>query len=88
MEEIYGITNYMIFSVSELRKVDFSEVLETSIETIRKSVDNAKTFVKWEGDIIPSSVESLTTKEGPYTIEEMRNILSTPEWNPPIEKEK
>ena len=74
---------YMIFNVSELEQIDFTQVLETSIDTIRKSVDETKTFVKWEGDTIPSSVDALITKEGPYTYEEILAILDTPEWNHP-----
>lgn len=80
MSNEYEHRQYMIFKVSELELVDFSQVLETSIETVRKSVDGAKTFVKWNGDIIPSSVEALTTKEGPYKHEEIIYILSTQEW--------
>lgn len=77
----------MIFAVSELNSVDFTQVLETSIDTVRKSVDGTKTFVKWNGDTIPSSVDALTTKEGPYTYDEILVILATPEWtdpNPPM----
>ena len=74
----------MIFNVSELPNIDFNEVLETSIDTVRKSVDETKTFVKWESEIIPSSVQNLQTKEGPYTYEEILDILSTPEWSEPI----
>jgi hypothetical protein len=70
----------MIFNVSELGSVNFNEVLETSQDTVRKSVDETKTFVKWEGETIPSSVDSLTTKEGPYHYQDMLTILSTPEW--------
>jgi hypothetical protein len=78
----------MIFSVTELPNIDFTQVNETSAETVRKSIDGTKTFVKWDGDNIPSSVETLTTKEGPYTYEEILIILSTEEWtnlNPIIE---
>lgn len=74
---------FMIFNVSELDAIDFTQVLETSIDTVRKSVDETKTFVKWNGDIVPSSVDALTTKEGPYTYDEILAILSTPEWNDP-----
>ena len=70
----------MIFNVSELPQIDFTQVLETSIDTVRKSVDETKTFVKWDGTTIPSSVDSLTTKEGPYTYNEILDILATPEW--------
>jgi hypothetical protein len=66
-----------------LNTINSNEVLETSIDTVRKSVDGTKTFVKWEGVTIPQSVESLTTKEGPYTYEEILTILSTEEWNSP-----
>jgi hypothetical protein len=71
--------NYMILSTSETGSVDFSQVLETSSQTLRLSVDESKTFVKWEGDI-PSSVSSLSTKEGPYTHSEILSILSTEVW--------
>ena len=73
----------MIFSVTELDSVDFTQVLETSVDTVRKSVDQSKTFVKWNGDTVPASVDALTTKEGPYTYSEMLEILTTPEWTDP-----
>ena len=72
----------MIFNVSELNTIDFTQVLETSIDTVRKSVDETKTFVKWEGEI-PQCVDALTTKEGPYTYEEILAILATEEWTNP-----
>ena len=75
----------MIFNVNELPNINFDEVLETSAETVRKSVDETKTFVKWEGQEIPQSVQSLQTKEGPYTYEEILNILSTEEWSPQMD---
>lgn len=82
MSNIYENREYLIFNVSELPLVNFNEVLETSVDTVRKSVDQTKTFVKWNG-ISPSFVNSLTTKEGPYTHNEMLQILSTPEWTDP-----
>jgi hypothetical protein len=82
----YNQRQFMIFNTEELSQIDFTQVLETSIETVMKSVDGTKTFVKWEQEQTPISVESLTTKEGPYTYEEILEILSTPEWNPTIEE--
>lgn len=74
---------FIIFNVSEIDKIDFTQVLETSPETLRKSVDETKTFVKWDG-VIPEFVSTLTTSEGPYTYEEILQILSTEEWTKPI----
>lgn len=79
----YENREFMIFNVSELDTINFNEVLETSADTVRKSVDQTKTFVKWDGVTIPPSVEALTTKEGPYTYTEIVNILATPEWTDP-----
>lgn len=75
----YDNRRFMIFNVSELNQIDFNTVLETSADTVRKSVNETKTFVKWDGTM-PSCVSNLTTKEGPYTYEEILIILSTPEW--------
>jgi hypothetical protein len=71
--------NFIIFNVSELTNINFKEVLETSANTVRKSVDGQKTFVKWEGEI-PECVANLTTKEGPYTNSEMLDILPGENW--------
>lgn len=77
---MYNNRQFAIFSTTELNQINFSEVLETSEESVRKSLDGSLTFVKWDGETIPSSVESLTTIQGYYTYEEMLDILSTSEW--------
>jgi len=84
MEQLQDYENreFMIFSITELDQIDFTQVCETSIDTVRKSVDQTKTFVKWDGPI-PDCVANLTTKEGPYTYEEILAILATPEWTDP-----
>jgi len=72
--------NYIIFRVEELQKVDFSVVKETSQYTVRKSVDKSKTFINWDSEKEPWFLYLLETKEGPYTHEEMLDILATEEW--------
>ena len=76
---------YVIFNVSELNSIDFNQVLETSADTVRKSIDKAKTFVKFNGSM-PSSVSALTTKEGPYSHSEILSIIAGSEWNDPIQE--
>jgi hypothetical protein len=82
IEQDYDNRKFMIFNISELNQINFNEVLETSSDTVRKSVDETKTFVKWDGTI-PQCVNNLTTKEGPYTYDEILTILSTSEWTDP-----
>ena len=81
----YQQRQFMIFNVSELPEIDFNQVLETSIDTTRLSVNGMKTFVKWDGTM-PSCVSNLTTKEGPYTYSEILGILATTEWSDPNRK--
>ena len=82
---MYEQRNFAIFSTTEIDKIDFNLVLETSAETLRKSVDETKTFVKWDGEQ-PEFVSELTTLEGPYTYAEILDILSTSEWTAPMEE--
>jgi len=83
---MYENRSFAIFSTTEIDQVDFSLVCETSADTLRKSVDETKTFVKWDGEQ-PEFVSELTTLEGPYTHAEILEILSTPEWSAPMEEE-
>jgi len=71
--------------MTEINVLDFSQILETSQDTIRLSIDETKAVVKWNGDM-PSSVAALTTTEGPYTHDEILVIMQTPEWNNPNEE--
>ena len=40
---------YVIINADEVSSVDFSQVLETSADTLKYSLDGNKTFVKYEG---------------------------------------
>ena len=59
---MYETRQFAIFSTTEIDKVDFSLVKETSADTLRKSVDSTKTFVKWDGEQ-PEFVSTLTAQE-------------------------
>ncbi len=78
MEAYYN--NFIIFDTTESESIDFDQVGETSIHTLRLNYSQSQTFVKYSGSM-PTSVSSLSTKEGPYTYEEMLNILSGSAWN-------
>ena len=82
IQEEYANRRFVIFEVTELSTIDFTQVYETSADTVRKSVDQTKTFVKYDMPQ-PSSVAALTTKSIEYTYDEILNILATPEWTDP-----
>jgi len=82
---MYEQRNFAIFSLTEIDKIDFTQVLETNETTVRKSVNETKTFVKWDGEQ-PEFVSTLTTLEGPYTYSEILDIFSGEEWSAPMEE--
>jgi hypothetical protein len=79
MEEIYAIIH-----INDLLKVDFTQVGQTSADTVRKSLDNSKFVLKWEtiptfitdGTIVPLQL---------LTHEECLELMDTPEWTEIIE---
>jgi hypothetical protein len=75
--------NYLIIDAVEIAIVDFDDVRESSPQTLRFSVDQSKTIIKWTGDT-PSCIANLTNAEGPYTHEEILAILGTEEWTSPF----
>ena len=78
----YDNRRFVILNVSEIDDVDFSQVYETSSATVRKSVDETQTFVKYDIPQ-PSSIQSLTTKSQEYTYGEIITILETSTWTIP-----
>ena len=73
---------YIIIDITEVSLVDFSQVLQTSEETLRLSVDEYQTVLKWEGDE-PSFVVNLNSYDGPYTHSEILTIMATAAWTDP-----
>lgn len=83
LTEDNGLT-YITLDVNEADQLDFSQIEQTSIETLRISVDGTQTTVKWvTASGVPSSVATLTTK-GPYmTYDEALALMSTTDWTNP-----
>ena len=68
--------NYVIIESSEISNIDFSEVLETSADTLLYNIAQTKVVLKFDGDA-PSFLEGKTQ----YTHSEILAILATAEWS-------
>ena len=67
--------HYVIISSSDVSNIDFSQVMETSADTLRFSLDDTLTFVKYDGDM-PSSVTACSSKSQEYSHSEILAILN------------
>ena len=74
---------YLIIPVAELDKVDFSQLVITSKDTLRYSIDGSKTFIEWD-NIEPSFLNQLSGTEGSYTADEIGVVLLNSEWQSPM----
>ena len=80
---MYDNRRYLIIPSSIVDDIDFSQVHETSKDTLRYSVDNSKTFVKYD---LPNRPSIYSEEYNEYTHEQILEILSGEEWTFPIEE--
>ena len=76
---MYENRKYVILNTSETGSINFSQVMETSVNTLRTNISGSKTFVKYEGSQ-PSSVAGLSSKSDEYTHTQILNVLTGSEW--------
>lgn len=71
---------YVILDADEVSLIDFSQVLETSAQTLRYNINPArtKTFVKFEG-ATPDFLDGKTQ----YTHSQILTVLADSEWTDP-----
>lgn len=66
---------YCIIDASEVSAIEFDQVLQTSVNSLKYSLDGTKTFVKYEG-----TQPSFLIGKTEYSHEEILAILAGPEW--------
>jgi len=69
---------YVILEESDVINVDFNEVLETSEDTLRWSVDGSQTFVKFIG-----STPSFLVGKDQLNYAQIMEVLSGEAWTAP-----
>ena len=77
---MYENRKYVILNTSETGSINFSQVMETSVNTLRLNLSGSQTFVKYEGSQ-PSSVAGLSSKSNEYTHTQILNVLTGSEWS-------
>ena len=76
---IYDNRHWVIISAADVSNIDFGQVYETSVDTLRYSIDESQTFVKYDGSQ-PSSVTACSSKSQEYDYDDILAILHTEAW--------
>ena len=66
---------WIIVNVSAITDDMISSAIQTSMNTLRKTTDNSKAILKWDGDT-PAVFDGMTT----YTHSEIKTELAKSEW--------
>lgn len=70
---------YNTIAIADLSSIDFSQIQETSAETIRKSIDETQFTIKWETE--PSFLtDSTVVPLGTYTHSQCVALMATDFW--------
>ena len=68
---------WVIVNVADITDEMISAAIQTSSSTLRKTSDNTKAILKWDGDT-PSVFDGMTT----YNHSEILTELAKSDWNP------
>ena len=71
----YSNRKWVIVNVSDITGEMINDAIQSSIDTLRKTLDGNKAILKWDGDT-PSCFDGLTT----YSHSEMRTELAKSDW--------
>ena len=72
----YSNRKWIIINLSDITDEMIENSIQTSMDTLRKTVDGTKAILKWDGDT-PSCFDGLTT----YTHPEIKVELAKSAWN-------
>ena len=67
---------WIIINVSDITDEMISSAIQSSMDTLRKTLDGTKAILKWDGDT-PSCFDGMTT----YNHSEIRTELAKSDWS-------
>ncbi len=73
---MFSDRKWVIVNVVDVTDEMIKNANQTSMDTLKKSLDDSKAILKWDGDT-PSCFEGMTT----YSHSEIKTELSGDEWN-------
>ncbi len=83
------ILEYAIINSGYLGEIDFSQICETSENTLRYKLDNTQFVIKWENGYTPTFIsDGSVVPVGTYDHHAILEIMATEKWSEPIEEIK
>ena len=78
---------YAIIELADIGLIDFSQVAQSSVFTVRKSLDDAQFVVKWQEGYEPTFIaDGKVTPLQVLTHAECLQLMSTDKWSEPLDE--
>lgn len=84
---MHNTRTYAVINLSDIGLIDFAQVGETSVSTVRKSLDNTEFVIKWQEGYAPTFItDSSVVPVGTYDHHAILELMATPSWSEEIEE--
>ena len=82
---MHNTRTYAVINLTDVGLIDFSQVGETSVNTIRKSLDDTQFVIKWEDGYTPTFItDSSVVPVGTYDHHAILELMATAAWSEPV----
>jgi len=82
---MHNTRTYATINLTDVGQIDFSQVGETSANTIRKSLDDTQFVIKWEEGYIPTFITNANVVPiQTYDHHAILELMATAEWSEPL----
>ena len=81
----HNTLTYAVINLADVGLIDFSQIGETSVSTIRKSIDDTQFVIKWEEGFIPTFItDGSVVPVETYDHHSILVLMQTSAWSEPI----
>jgi hypothetical protein len=84
---MHNTRTYATVNLSDIGLIDFAQVGESAVNTVRKSLDDTQFVIKWAEGYIPTFImDGTVVPVQEYDHHAILELMATPEWSEPIEE--
>ena len=81
----HNTRTYAVINLTDVGLIDFSQIGESSVSTIRKSLDDTQFVIKWEEGYIPTFItDGSVIAVSEYDHHSILILMQTSAWSEPI----
>ena len=82
---MHNTKTYATINLTDIGLIDFSQVGETSVSTVRKSLDNTQFVIKWQEGYVPTFItDASVIPLGTYDHHAILELMATGKWSEEI----